>query len=248
MEDFIYWRHPTLPGIKVEEVTGGDEFHGKAWFDAARQIYSENGREEYREIGHYPCGAPFLYNGRGRISVTHCAGLLAVATLPDTPEVNLGVYSDRAALGIDAERADRAQVLRLRDRFLNAPELDAIDKDSVEQNILAWTVKEACYKLAMAAGLDFRNNIIIERMPRLGPPTPVYDLKEFSYDGTGSGFRDDDYGMASIIVPAAEGAEQAAGGEITLKVSLFSYRSDDFIITLAFHRLSARFSKKHSDL
>lgn len=54
MEDFIYWRHPTLPGIKVEEVTGGDEFHGKAWFDAARQIYSENGREEYREIGHYP--------------------------------------------------------------------------------------------------------------------------------------------------------------------------------------------------
>lgn len=23
--DFIYWRHPTVPGIKVEEVSGGDK-------------------------------------------------------------------------------------------------------------------------------------------------------------------------------------------------------------------------------
>ena len=48
MEDFVYWRHPTLPGIKVEEVTEGEDFKGPAWLDMARQIYCENGRDEYR--------------------------------------------------------------------------------------------------------------------------------------------------------------------------------------------------------
>ena len=43
--DFIYWRHPTIPGIKVEEITGGEYYKGKVWLDMARQVYCENGRE-----------------------------------------------------------------------------------------------------------------------------------------------------------------------------------------------------------
>lgn len=235
MEDFVYWRHPTLPGIKVEEVSEGNDYAGKAWLDMARQIYCENGKEEYREIGHFSQGAPFLYNSSGRISVTHCKGLFAVATLPDTPEVTLGEYSERAALGIDAERCDREQVLRIRDRFLNDNELAMIPAEDVTANILAWTVKEACYKAVLADGLDWRKDINIERMPKFGPPTPVYDKKEFDYQGTGEGFTDEDYGRATVVLPDGTKTE----------LMLFSYMSDDAVVTLAFHRHTARFSKKH---
>ena len=97
--EFIYWRHPSLPGIKVEEVSGGEDRQGNVWLEMARQIYCENGKDTYREIGHFHNGTPFLYGEQGRISVTHCRGLLAVATLPPTPEVELGVFSERTALG-----------------------------------------------------------------------------------------------------------------------------------------------------
>ena len=228
MEEFVYWRHPTLPCIKVEEITEGCEFSGPAWLEGARQIYGENGREEYREIGHYQNGAPFLYNSSARISVTHCPGLLAVATLPDTPEVQLTEYSDRAALGIDAERGDREQVLKLRERFLSPDELQEIPADDVRKNILAWTVKEAVYKAALTEGLDFREQIHISRMPKLGPATPVFDVKEFG------DFSERDYGRAEVL--DSDGTRR--------EFILYSYESDDFIITLAYSPRSSRFNKK----
>lgn len=233
MEDFVYWRHPTLPGIKVEEVTEGEDFKGPAWLDMARQIYCENGRDEYREFGHFQNGAPFLFGSTARISVTHCPGMLAVATLPDTPEVQLSEYSDRAALGIDAERRDREQVLHLRSRFLNDSELAMIPADDLLANIMAWTVKEAVYKAAMTPGLDFRNGILIDRMPRLGPAVPVYDPKEYDYDGTGHGFGENDYGKARAVTPDGQ----------TLDFRLFTYLSDDVVVTLAFSPRCATFKK-----
>ena len=81
MEDFVYWRHPTLPCIKVEEITEGDDYKGPAWMDMARQIYGENGKENYREIRHFDNGAPYVAGSMARISLTHCPGLLAIATL-----------------------------------------------------------------------------------------------------------------------------------------------------------------------
>ncbi len=41
--DFIYWRHPTIPGIKVEEITGGEYYKGKVWLDMARQVERPGG-------------------------------------------------------------------------------------------------------------------------------------------------------------------------------------------------------------
>ncbi len=228
MEEFVYWRHPTLPCIKVEEITEGEEYAGPAWVDGALQIYGENGKEEFREIGHFQNGAPFLYNSTARISVTHCKGLLAVATLPDTPEVQLTEYSDRAALGIDAERADRRQVLNVRDRYLSPKELEMIPADDIRLNVQAWTVKEAVYKAALTEGLDFREQIHISRMPKFGPPTPVYDVKEFGE------FGEADYGRAEVIL--ADGAKR--------EFVLYSYMSDDFVITLAYSPRSSRFNRK----
>lgn len=230
MEDFVYWRHPTLPCIKVEEITEGEDYTGPAWLEGARQIYGENGREGYREIGHYHNGAPFLIGGAARISVTHCPGLLAIATLPDTPEVTLSEYTDRAALGIDAEHVDRKQVLKLRERFLSDMELKMIPADDVRLNVQAWTVKEAVYKAALTEGLDFRQQICIERMPKFGPATPVYDEKEFGV------FSEADYGSACVLM--------SEGKRVDFR--LYTYLSEDFVITLAYSPRAARFNRKQS--
>jgi len=259
-EDFIYWRHPTLPGIKVEEISGGETRKGATWLEMARQVYCENGRDSYREIGHFHNGAPFLFGEQSRISVTHCPGLLAVATLPSTPEVELGVYSRRAALGIDAERSDRRQVLDVRERFLSERELEMIPADDVRMNILAWTLKEAAYKAAFCEGLDLRRDIAIEKMPVFGPPTIVYDKKEFDTTGKGAGFGEEGYGLVSVRMHrcgegAADRCEKAgdrndgSGSDNNSddfdveRLKAFSYLSDDFVVSLVFSPQCAKFGK-----
>ncbi len=233
--DFIYWRHPTIPGIKVEEITGGEYYKGKVWLDMARQVYCENGREAYREIGHFKNGAPFLYGETARISITHCDGLFAVATLPSTPEVELDSFSARAALGIDAERADRKQVLRIRERFLSSAELSLVPEDDLCLNVLAWTVKEAAYKAALTEGLDFRENIRIVRMPLLAPPVPVFDPKEYGLPATTKVLPENYFG--EVVIVADE----------DLPMRLYSYMSDDFIVTLCYSPRCAKFGKISAD-
>lgn len=249
--DFIYWRHPSVPGIKIEEVTGGARYTGRLWMEMARQVYCENGRDAYREIGHFKNGAPFLFGEASRISVTHCNGMFAVATLPPTPEVDLSEFSERAAMGIDAERVDREQVLRLRERFLSAGELEMIPADDVALNVVAWTIKEAAYKAALVAGLDFRECIRIVRMPRLAPPTPVFDPGEFGLDGTKKDLPEDFFGEVVIVTRKSVGRDDngksesdgnAGDGELRMKI--YTYLVDDeFVVTLCYAPRCAKFGK-----
>lgn len=219
--EFIYWRHHTLPGIKVEEVCGGEDRSLKLWIEMAYQVYSENGKEGYRELGHFRNGAPFLVGEIGRISITHTGRFLAVATLPDTPEVDLSVFSERAALGIDAERADREQTLRVRNKFLSDDEQQMIDKDDVKKNVMAWTAKEALYKAAMQDGLDFKNDIRILSLPKIGPAVPVYDKNEFDPIRTGE---------AVVKIEDKE-----------YPFVLYTYESEGNIVTLAYSPRCAKF-------
>lgn len=219
--EFIYWRHHTLPGIKVEEVCGGEDHSLKLWIEMAYQVYSENGKEGYRELGHFRNGAPFLVGETGRISITHTGRFMAVATLPDTPEVDLSVFSERAALGIDAERADREQTLRVRNKFLSDDEQQMIDKDDVKKNVMAWTAKEALYKAAMQDGLDFKNDIRILSLPKIGPAVPVYDKNEFDPIRTGE---------AVVKIEDKE-----------YPFVLYTYESEGNIVTLAYSPRCAKF-------
>ena len=204
MEEFIYWPHPTPVGIRVEEVCGMESKSGRLWEEMAKQIYCENGRDGFREIGHFANGAPFLFGLTTRISITHTGHLLAVASLPKTPEADLSEFAPRTALGIDAERADRQQVLKVRDRFLNDAEKEIVKADDVTANVIAWTAKEALYKAAMTSGLDLRSDLIITKMPEIdrkmnlpGAPAPVlgkaiirlgdleYDMELYTYESEG---------------------------------------------------------------
>lgn len=231
--EFIYWRHPSVPGIKIEEVSGGEYYERNVWREMAIQVYCENGREAYREIGHYHNGAPFIYGDNSRISITHCNGLLAVATLPPTPEVDLSVFSERACLGIDAESADRSQVLNIRTRFLNDDELAMLPADDVKKNVQAWTIKEAAYKAAMTEGLDFRKNIRIDRMPVFGPPTPVFEPEEFGLSPDVKKLPEEFLG--SVTVKHQDGS--------IINLLTYSYISDNCIVTLSYSPRSAKFGK-----
>lgn len=168
MNDLIYSAHVLPCGIRVEEISGGEELSGKVSLLLARQIYCEKGRNGYRTISHFESGAPYADDYEGRISVTHTPGLFAVASLPRTPEADLSQFSLRTAMGVDAERADRSQAVRVRERFLSDEELSLVEADSVEKNVIAWTAKEAMLKAGMNPSLDIRQDIRILSMPSPG--------------------------------------------------------------------------------
>ena len=189
----------------------------------AYQLYCENGKEAFREIGHFHNGAPFLFGEESRISISHADHFLVVATLPSTPEVDLSEFSRRAAMGIDAERADRCQVLNVRQRFLSDKELAMIPEEDVMANVMAWTAKEACYKALLCDGIDFRKDIVIEKMPGISPAVPIYDKKEFP---------EIVYGKAMC---------RRNGEEVEL--TLFSYESEGHVVTLAYSPQCAKFAK-----
>ena len=236
--EFIYWRHPTPVGIKVEEISGMENKSGKLWRDMAMQIYCENGVDGFREIGHFANGAPFLFGLTSRISITHTAHLLAVATLPKTPEANLSQFAPRTAMGIDAERLDREQVIKVRDKFLSDEEKAIVSEDSLEANIIAWTSKEALYKAAMTEGLDFRNDITIKSLPAIdrqmnlpGAPAPVI-------------------GKAQVLVADMRNhQDESPATEIrkeVVEMELYSYESEGCCVTIAYSPKCAKFGRKAS--
>lgn len=218
--EFIYWRHDTPIGVRVEEVTGCETKSGNVWRQMARQVYCEYGREGYREIDYAPCGAPLLVGEPYRISITHTGRMLAVASLPKTPEADLATFSLRTAMGIDAEAADRDQVLKLRERFLSAEELAMIPAEDVKANVIAWTAKEALYKAGMMPGLDFRTQVLIRRMPVLVP-----DLDPKRAPGC--------FGAGVLVIDGKE-----------IEFDLYSYESEGYVLTIAASPKAAKYKKK----
>lgn len=169
---FIYQRHKTSAGIKLETVGGCSSRDGRVWLLLARQIWSENARNGYRQIDHSDTGAPILVADEPnseyqRISVSHTKGLLVIATLPPVQDADPEYFSEKTALGVDVERIDREQVLRVRSRFLNDNELSSIEDNDIQTNITAWTCKEAMLKLSLNASIDIRQELILEKLPIL---------------------------------------------------------------------------------
>ncbi|MDE5773358.1 MAG: 4'-phosphopantetheinyl transferase superfamily protein [Muribaculaceae bacterium] len=218
--EFIYWNHKTPAGIQVEEICGAEDKALSVWKELALQVYGENGKDRFRVIDHTETGAPLLEDMDQRISVSHTGRFLCVAQLPRTPEADMHRYSPRSAMGIDCERTDREQVLKVRERFLSEHELEMIPSEDVEQNILAWTCKEALYKAALTPGLDFRAAIEIVRMPRICPhPGPLK--------------KGDDTPFGAAVITTPDGKKH--------EMSLYSYLSEGHIITLAYSPKCAKY-------
>ncbi|MCH5224483.1 MAG: 4-phosphopantetheinyl transferase family protein [Muribaculaceae bacterium] len=220
-DEFVTWHHKTPVGIKIDEVFGMDSKSGKVWLELAKQIFCEQG-PDYRVIDHFPNGAPFLEGYPGRISLTHTSHFLAVATLPKTPEINLDGFTPRAAMGIDAEPLDRAQVLKVRDKFLSPEEMKFILEEDLQMNIMAWTAKEALYKAAFSPGIELTSGLQIISLPPLetNPETKVMPK----------------LGEAMINFPEKIGLPPQ-------EMRLYSYESYGCCVTLAFSPKCAKFGK-----
>ena len=95
-------------------------------------------------------GAPLVDGEDVNISITHTPRLVAVA------------IDERRVIGIDAEQADRQQVLRVRDKFLNAAEQQFIAPDDQAAHVIAWTAKEAIIKAERNSALDWTDGITLE--------------------------------------------------------------------------------------
>ena len=87
-------------------------------------------------------------NGGGFVSLTHTAGYAAA------------IYHRNTPVGIDMDHI-REKILRIGFRFLDASELDYLEKDPLHYTI-AWSAKESIFKCQGKKGVSFRENILLE--------------------------------------------------------------------------------------
>ena len=113
---------------------------------------------------HDKQGAPSVKDETTNISITHTIHMVALAV------------NDSQVIGIDAEQADRKQVVRVRDKFLNAGEQSFIAPDDLTAHVIAWTAKEAIIKAERNSALDWTDGIILDPFT-----VPEQDFDEITF-------------------------------------------------------------------
>ena len=93
--------------------------------------------------------APYVPDSDRHLSITHTKGLVCVAV------------NSSHDVGIDVEKRGR-RVLKVRERFLNEIEQQFIRPDDAEATLVAWTAKEALYKVAMNPEATMRDHFVLD--------------------------------------------------------------------------------------
>lgn len=101
------------------------------------------------ELCHTPQGRPYVPDSGKHLSITHTKGLVCVAV------------NSSHDVGIDVEKRGR-RVLKVRERFLNEIEQQFIRHDDAEATLVAWTAKEALYKVAMNPEATMRDHFVLD--------------------------------------------------------------------------------------
>ena len=113
-------------------------------------------------LSHSEQGAPYIDGKDVNISISHTMGLVALA------------IDDHRVIGLDAEQMDRRQVLRVRDKYLNASEQQFIAPDDLVSHVIAWTAKEAIIKATRDSAIDWTNGICLEPFAVDGVETIIF--------------------------------------------------------------------------
>ncbi|MDR1653538.1 MAG: 4'-phosphopantetheinyl transferase superfamily protein [Prevotellaceae bacterium] len=104
------------------------------------------------EIMHDPYGKPFLKDNTLKISISHSKTKIAL------------IIHATKNVGIDVENIS-PKILKLASRFLSDKELAQI-RQSAENYTIAWAAKEAAFKIAGKAAVDFRKSLEIEKIEK----------------------------------------------------------------------------------
>ena len=101
-------------------------------------------------LRHHENGAPYVEGiGPLHVSISHTAGLVCVACNPTH------------RVGVDVEQlSDR--VLRVRERYLHPEEQAFLSPDDVTSHLIAWTAKEALYKIDSRPATNFVTDVRLD--------------------------------------------------------------------------------------
>jgi len=86
-------------------------------------------------------------------------------SLSHTSDMVCMAVSDKRPVGVDVERQDRKQVLRVRHKFLNIDEQAQVEPDDLLTHITLWTCKEALIKWSRKRDIDWTNDIRVAPVP-----------------------------------------------------------------------------------
>jgi len=141
-----------------------------------KKITNENRKQEFLqiralrnksigeiEIDYTESGKPYLVNSKEYISISHSQNFIGILKAPFD-------------VGLDIEEINE-RIIKIKNRFLNEKELKLFDS-SIENLTIAWTLKEALFKLNTRNGIDFRKELLIE-----GKTDDGYNCKMFALDG-----------------------------------------------------------------
>ena len=101
---------------------------------------------EKATLNHHENGAPYIMESDMHISVSHTHGAVCIAINNVNP------------VGVDIERIG-TRVIKVRDKFLNEMEKRWLAADNINANLIAWTAKEALFKVIPESGIDFREHL-----------------------------------------------------------------------------------------
>ena len=104
-------------------------------------------------LGHHDNGKPYLQNQLTEISITHSERFVAIITHP---------FED---VGIDIESLDR-DFSAVEKKVLSEEEIDALSDSERKRDMqlpIYWCAKEAIYKRMSILGVDFAEQIEVER-------------------------------------------------------------------------------------
>ena len=105
--------------------------------DNAVITYLNNGAPEIQNIGH--------------ISISHANNKVAIA------------HATSFEIGLDLELIQH-KILCIRNKFLNPMELSEIDSNDVTKTTIAWSCKEALYKLNKDKGISLKDHIQVKEI------------------------------------------------------------------------------------
>ncbi len=121
------------------------EARRKEWIAVRVLLYAMLG--EVRKIVYADNGAPMLQDCATHISISHTAGYVCVA------------LSEQKRVGVDIEQhSDRVE--RVRSRFVRDDE----ELGTLTQLLVAWSAKEAVYKLLQRSAVDFLEHLRISNL------------------------------------------------------------------------------------
>ena len=102
-------------------------------------------------LGHHDNGKPYLQNSAVEISISHCTDFAAIIAHPEED------------VGIDIESLDR-DFSAVEKKALSEEEIDDLsDRNHNLQLAIYWCAKEAVYKRMSKNGVDFAEQITLER-------------------------------------------------------------------------------------